>query len=307
MGGLPARWGGRANALALALRPEVIGPYHRSVGIRRSVILISSVIAGCTTAAVAQGQGPSSGIIGSAIATRTTVTVSPPQARPESPESVSVPTSQLTHPQVRPAEGGRRSSFSLAFTLREAPGHEGGFVVDYGVDVTAPPGAGAGCTPSLPPKIESGAVGERDQIALQPPPHGWCSGTYRATVLLQRSPYCPPLTPCPEFAIRPLDTGTADFTVTGTSQARNARIVGQVKVCNAPGHCMTRAFGVSATDSSRQVVAHTSTFGPDNRYLLRVPAGTYSLRATSNGLRCTGSATAHAKQTVTSNITCLVP
>jgi hypothetical protein len=70
---------------------------------------------------------------------------------------------------------------------------------------------------------------------------------------------------------------------------------------------MTRAFPVSATDSTGQRMAHISTFGTDNRYLLRVPAGTYSLRAASDGLICTGSATAHAYQTVTSNITCLVP
>jgi hypothetical protein len=91
------------------------------------------------------------------------------------------------------------------------------------------------------------------------------------------------------------------------SQARNAGIVGEVKVCNAPGHCMTRTFSVSATDSSGNVVAHTSTFGTDNRYRLRVPAGSYSLLATSNGLHCTGSATAQAHHTVTADITCLVP
>jgi hypothetical protein len=118
--------------------------------IRRSVVLTLAVIAGAATAAVAEGQGPTSGIMGSGTATGTTVTVSPPQATPESPEPASVPTSELTHPQVRPAKGGRRSAFALSFTLREAPGHEGIFAEDYSVQVAAPPGAAAGCTPTPP-------------------------------------------------------------------------------------------------------------------------------------------------------------
>jgi hypothetical protein len=92
-----------------------------------------------------------------------------------------------------------------------------------------------------------------------------------------------------------------------TGPALNAHIVGEVLVCNAPGHCLTRVFQVSAINSAGHVTAQTSTSGPDNRYRLRVPAGDYSLLATSNGLRCTGSAVALAHQTVTSNITCLVP
>jgi hypothetical protein len=47
--------------------------------------------------------------------------------------------------------------------------------------------------------------------------------------------------------------------------------------------------------------------GEANRYRLRVTAGRYSLIATSNGLRCTGSTTALANRTVTANIICLVP
>jgi len=89
--------------------------------------------------------------------------------------------------------------------------------------------------------------------------------------------------------------------------ASNAQIVGDVLVCNAPEHCLTRVFQVSAIDSDGHVRAKTSTSGPDNSYRLRVPAGDYSLLATSNGLRCTGSAVAVARHRVTSNITCLVP
>ncbi len=276
------------------------------MGIRRSVVTVLAVIVGAATAAGAEGQGPTSGFVAST-ATGITVTVSPRQATPKTPQLAPVPTGELTHPQVRPVNGGRASSFTLAFTLREMLGEVGVFAVDYSVSITAPPDGPTWCTPTPPPAIESGAVGEREQIALQPPARGWCSGTYRAMVFLQRSPYCQPQTPCPEFATRALDTGTAGFTVAAGSQVRNARIAGEVKVCNAPMHCMTRAFRVSATDSSGQVMAHTSTFGMDNRYLLRVPAGTYLLRATSDGLICTGSASAHAHQTATSNITCLVP
>jgi hypothetical protein len=283
------------------------------MGIRRSAVAILAVVAGATAATVAEGQGPVSGTGGSGTATGTTVTTSPPRATPKSPESANVPSNELTHPQVRPAKGGRLTSFTLAFTLREAPGHQGVFAVDYRLQVTAPPGAGASCMPTPPPTIESGAVGELEQIALQPPPQGWCRGTYRATVFLQRGPYCPPPvqgqqpTPCPEFATQELDTGTANFTVVAASPARNARIVGEVKVCNAPGHCLTRAFEVSAIDSTGNVVAKSPTFGTDNRYRLRVLPGHYSLLAASKGLNCTGSATAHSHRTVTSDITCLVP
>jgi hypothetical protein len=93
----------------------------------------------------------------------------------------------------------------------------------------------------------------------------------------------------------------------GLAQTPSARIVGEVRVCNIPGHCLTRVFQVSATDSAGRLVAHATTFGPDNRYRLLVPARHYSLLASSHGLRCTGSTTAIANRTVTANIICLVP
>jgi hypothetical protein len=93
----------------------------------------------------------------------------------------------------------------------------------------------------------------------------------------------------------------------GGEPARNARIVGDVLVCNAPDHCLTRVFEVSAINAGGHVVAHTSTTGRHNHYRLRVSPGEYSLLATSDGLQCTGSAVAVAHHTVTSNITCLVP
>ena len=87
----------------------------------------------------------------------------------------------------------------------------------------------------------------------------------------------------------------------------NARITGDVLVCNIPGHCITRVFRVSATDSAGGVAAQTLTTGEHNHYLLSVPAGRYSLLANSDGLRCTGSVVAVAHKTVTADITCLVP
>ena len=207
------RWGLKSGCVS------VIGAYHRPMRIRRNAIAILAVVAGAATAAVAEGQGSTSGTTGSGTATGTTVTSSPPHTTPKSPESPNTPSNELTHPQVHPSTGARLTSFTLAFTLREAPGHQGVFAVDYRVQVAAPPGAPTSCNPNPPPTIESGAVGESEQIALQPPAQGWCNGTYRATVFLQRGPYCPPPvegqppTPCPEFPTQELDTGTASFTI----------------------------------------------------------------------------------------------
>jgi hypothetical protein len=283
------------------------------VSVRRSAIAILAVVVGAVTATVAEGQSPTGGTVGSGTVTGTTITSSPPGTPPGSPESANVPSSERTHPQVRPATGGSLSSFTLAFTLREAPGHQGAFATEYRVQVTAPPEAAGSCMPNQPPAIESGAVGEVEQMILPPPAQGWCKGTYRASVYLQRGPYCPPPvegqppTACPEFATELLNTGLASFTVGDGNPSRTARIVGEVKVCNSPGNCLTRAFNVRAIDSAGNVVAESPTFGPNNRYRLRVPAGHYSLLATSEGLKCRGSATAQAHQTVTAKIICLVP
>lgn len=156
---------------------------------RRSVAVILTVIVGAAIAAAGEGRGQVGG------------------------------PSERTHPRVRPAIGRRFTSFALTFTLREAPGHRGVFAVEYRVQVTPPRGAAASCVPTQPPPIESGAAGTLEKIGLTPPAHGWCRGTHRATVFLQRGPYCPPPpagkppTPCPEFATQELDTGTAGFTV----------------------------------------------------------------------------------------------
>jgi hypothetical protein len=78
-------------------------------------------------------------------------------------------------------------------------------------------------------------------------------------------------------------------------------------VCNIPGHCLTRVFQVSAINDAGEVSASTLTSGTHNHYRLRVAAGEYSLVAISNGLECRSAAVATAHQTVTADITCLVP
>ncbi len=87
----------------------------------------------------------------------------------------------------------------------------------------------------------------------------------------------------------------------------NALIVGEVRVCNIPDHCLTRTFKVTATDRSGRQITAATTSGTANRYRLRVTAGRYALTATSSGLHCAGSTTARANRTVTANVICLVP
>jgi hypothetical protein len=93
----------------------------------------------------------------------------------------------------------------------------------------------------------------------------------------------------------------------GARRHASALLVGEVLVCNAPQHCMQRAFAVSAINASGAVAGRTSTVGPHNSYRLRVVPGEYSLEAVSEGLRCKGSADAVAHRSVRANITCLVP
>jgi hypothetical protein len=85
------------------------------------------------------------------------------------------------------------------------------------------------------------------------------------------------------------------------------RIVGHVRECNAPNHCIVQPFRVSARNADGVIVARTTTTG-NNYFALRVPRGRVALIARSaGGLTCRGSATAIAGQTVRSTITCLVP
>jgi hypothetical protein len=127
--------------------------------------------------------------------------------------------SEGTDPHVRPAYGQAATVFTLTFTLRKTPGHEGVMATDYRVAVAPPPGSGGPCAASQPAAVDSGVAGELRALALTPPSGGWCRGTYQVTVVLQQGPYCPPPqeggqpVPCPEFATRDLDTGATVFTV----------------------------------------------------------------------------------------------
>jgi hypothetical protein len=196
------------------LRPVDSGrEYDRPMSFRHGIVLILAVLAGAALAAVAEGQGSGTA---TGVGTATTGTVSP---SPETPGTTSPPSNELTHPQIQPTSGDGLTVFTLTFTLREAPGHEGVMAIDYRVQVTAPPGAGGSCMGAQPAAIESGTAGALERITLAPPAGGWCGGTYRVTVYLQRGPYCPPPAegqqpvPCPEFATQDLDTGSASFTV----------------------------------------------------------------------------------------------
>jgi hypothetical protein len=140
-------------------------------------------------------------------------------AVPSSGAFLAAPASQRTHPHVRPATGGRRTTFTVAFTLRSTAGHTGLLATTYRIDVGAVRHLAARCLPPQPAVIESGAVGSIDRVALTSPSGGWCRGRYAARVFLQRGPYCPPPAaygmpvPCPEFATQELSTGTARFRV----------------------------------------------------------------------------------------------
>lgn len=184
------------------------------MGVRRSVIVILAVVVGAATATVVEGQGP--GTTASGTSPGVTSTTLPPHTTPSGP--VSVPSSERTYPQVRPTTGKRLTRFTLTFTLREALGTKSVLAADYRVQVSRPPQTSSSCAPPQPPIVDSGTAGTVVRVQLTPPAHGWCLGRHRATVFLQRTPYCPPgvegqPTACPAIAIQDLDTGGANFTV----------------------------------------------------------------------------------------------
>ncbi len=200
---------------------------------RGIALLIVAVVAGVATASVAYAydQGSPTGAAGivapssADLAAAATRTVTGPVAPPP-------PSEERTYPQVRPSSGRRRTTFALTFTLRESPGQGNAFDVIYRVQVAALASTRPSCTPALSPSIESGEVGTVAQVKLAPPEHGWCVGRYRATVLLQRSPYCPPPPvegkteiACP-LVIEELATGHADFTVRAKAARRHRSLRG---------------------------------------------------------------------------------
>ncbi|MDX6590318.1 MAG: hypothetical protein QOI84_1592 [Solirubrobacterales bacterium] len=188
----------------------------RATGIAALILVIGTAVAAAT---VAEGQGEVTGSAGTGTATTTVVTASPTSGAPESSGPLQAPSGERTHPRLQPTIGRRHTRFTLTFTLRDAPGHQGALAVDYRVHVAPPVGTRASCTPAEPPTIDTGRAGAMEQVPLRPPAQGWCKGSHRVTVFLERAPYCPPPvegqtpTPCPEFATQELDTGDASFTV----------------------------------------------------------------------------------------------
>ncbi len=159
----------------------------------------------------APGTGASTAITGTVVA-----------PAPSSPGGTGPPTAspaERTHPRVRPKVGGARTSFTLWFTLRQAPGHAGVLATDYRVQVSPPSHARASCWPAQPAPVQMGRKGETVRRRLATPSTGWCVARYAVTVYLQRGPYCPPPTagkpptPCPEFATQELKVGEVRFTV----------------------------------------------------------------------------------------------
>jgi hypothetical protein len=125
---------------------------------------------------------------------------------------------ERTYPHVHPRTGGPATAFALSFRLRVTPGHTGLLLMDYRVGVYPLGRMPVRCRPPEPANIETGTAGRVERVALIAPAGGWCDGSYRATVYLERGPYCPPPVygmpvPCAEFATQELDTGSARFTV----------------------------------------------------------------------------------------------
>lgn len=180
---------------------------------RHSTVLIIAVVA--TAASLAGGQNLPAETVGAAtVASATTATASPTHmTAPKAPRD------ERTDPRMRPESGKRHTAFAVLFTLREAPGHQGVFAVDYSVRVSRPARSSPSCASLRPPNVDSGAAGAVARVRLTPPARGWCLGRHRVTVFLQRGPYCPPPvqgqppTPCPEFATQELDTGDTSFAV----------------------------------------------------------------------------------------------
>ena len=88
------------------------------MGFRYGVALILAVLAGAAMAAVAEGQDSQANQV-----------------------MTSVPSNERTDPQMHPTSGSGLTVFTLTFTLRDAPGHEGVMATEYRAQVTAPPGS----------------------------------------------------------------------------------------------------------------------------------------------------------------------
>jgi hypothetical protein len=128
------------------------------------------------------------------------------------------PAAQRTHPSVTPRRGGHRTVFTVTFTARDATGTHDGSTWAYLVDaVRSGSTAQTTCTPAVTRSGGTAVAGQHVHVRLVAP-RPWCSGHYRATVLLNRQIACgqsPSTVPvaCPAIAFAPLDTGHATFVV----------------------------------------------------------------------------------------------
>jgi hypothetical protein len=174
---------------------------------------LAGAAAGVSAAGAQAGGSAGSGTAGPA----TTVTAAPGSTEPSGPPAGSP--QQQTHPATQPRRPTRRSHITVRFTLSDAPGHQGVVESNYRIEVDQPAGSRAACAAAAPADVASGKQGDRVTVPLPPPRYGWCRGTYSATVVLQRGPYCPapqdgqPPQPCPEFASRDVQVGRSTFLV----------------------------------------------------------------------------------------------
>lgn len=128
------------------------------------------------------------------------------------------PVGEQTHPAVAPKHGGRHTVFTVAFTAREATGQHDGATWRYEVRaVRQASKSPAGCTAAVIHDAGRAVVGQRVRVRLTGG-RRWCTGHYRATVLLDRQIVCtqPPGKPpvaCPAIAFAPQDTGHVTFVV----------------------------------------------------------------------------------------------
>lgn len=185
-------------------------------------LFAAGVGAGSAVSAVGADRSSDTSITGPGTGVGTAVTGTVVSPAPTTPGGTGRPTAspaERTHPHVRPKVGGARTSFTLWFTLREAPGRAGVLATSYRVQVSPPTHARAPCWPAQPGPVQAGRKGETVRLRLPTPSAGWCIARYTVTVYLQRGPYCPPPvagkppTPCPEFATLELDVGEARFAV----------------------------------------------------------------------------------------------
>ncbi len=134
---------------------------------------------------------------------------------------------QQTHPSVSPRVGGKRTTYTVSFTMQQTPRRVGTLRSYYRVEVSPPAHAGSSCTPAQPGPITSGTAGSMSRVRLHPTARSWCAGRYHVTVFWQSFSSCGPpidreMLVCPESpGIEPsnplpyenLDVGDTHFTV----------------------------------------------------------------------------------------------